>query len=108
VDLLDPTTGAPVLPRVGVPILIAVNLSNIDVIDRQMTAFVVVRDANNVTVAIFFTTTTVPAGRSVVVGFSWIPFAAGNYTIEVLVFKLVTDRTPLAPDVFRRTITVSS
>jgi len=26
----------------------------------------------------------------------------------VLVFKLVTDRTPLAPDVFRRTITVSS
>jgi len=108
VDLLDPTTGAPVLPRVGVPVLIAVNLSNIDVIDRQMTAFVVVRDANNVTVAIFFTTTTVPAGRSVVVGFSWIPFAAGSYTIEVLVFKLVTDRTPLAPDVFRRTITVSS
>lgn len=108
VDLLDPSTGQPVTARVGVPVLIAVNLSNLDVIDRQMTAFVVVRDANNVTVALFFATTTVPAGRSVVIGFQWIPFAAGQYTVEVIVFKTITDRAPLAPETFRRQITVSS
>jgi len=108
VDLLDPSTGQPVMARVGVPVLIAVNISNLDVINRQMTAFVVVRDANNVTVALFFATTTVPAGRSVVIGFQWIPFAAGQYTIEVIVFKTITDRAPLAPETFRRQITVSS
>ena len=108
VDLLDPSTGQPVMARVGVPVLIAVNISNLDVINRQMTAFVVVRDANNVTVALFFATTTVPAGGSVVIGFQWIPFAAGQYTIEVIVFKTITDRAPLAPETFRRQITVSS
>lgn len=108
VDLLDPSTGAPVTPKVNVPVLIAVNLSNQDIIDRQMTVFVVVRDARNVTVSLFLATTTVPAGKSVVVGFQWIPFAAGNYTIEVIVVKAATDRTPLAAETFRKEITVSS
>jgi len=108
VDLLDPATGAPTIPKVNVPVLISVNLSNIDVIDRYMTAIVIVRDARNVTVALFAGATTVPAGKSVILSFQWIPFAPGTYTIEVIVVKTFTDRTPLAPETFRRTITVTS
>ena len=108
VDLLDPTTGTPTTPRVNVPVLISVNLSNVDVIDRYMTAFVIVRDANNVTVALFAGATTVPAGKSVILSFQWIPFTPGTYTIEVIVVKTFTDRAPLAPETFRRTITVTS
>ncbi len=107
VDLLDPVNGTPITPRVNVPVLITANISNMDVIDRSMTVFIIVRDDRNVTVGLFVGTITVRAGGWAIFGAQWIPFAAGNYTIEIIVVKTLTDRTPLA-DVFTRRITVSS
>ena len=103
---LDVATGLPVTPKVGREVLLAVNISNADIVDRSMTAIVVVRDPEGVAVARFAVSLVVPAGRSVEASFGWTPLVTGDHTIEVYIVKSLVDRTPLGePATFTATVT---
>ena len=95
IAILDVATGLPVTPKVGREVLLTVTISNVDIVDRSMTAIVVVRDPEGVAVARYAITLTLPAGKSYDVSFGWTPIVAGDHTVEIYIVKSLTDRTPL-------------
>ncbi|ADM26894.1 hypothetical protein Igag_0041 [Ignisphaera aggregans DSM 17230] len=95
VETLD-EYGKPVTPSVGKLTFVSVTVKNVDIVSRDMTVMVVVRDPDGVAVAMFFTTLTLSPGESRAQGFGFIPAKAGTYSVEVYVVKSLADRTVLA------------
>ncbi|MEM4844405.1 MAG: hypothetical protein QXQ93_01735 [Ignisphaera sp.] len=95
VELLS-EVGEPITPKVGVLSFITVTVANIDIETHSMTVIVVVRDPNDVAVALYFSTVTLAPGASQPVGFGWMPTVSGKHNIEVYVVRSLADRTPMA------------
>jgi len=84
-----------VTPKVGREVFLTVTLRNTDIVERGMTAIVVVRDPAGVAVARFATAVTLGAGASTEVSFGWTPIVSGSHTVEVYIVKSLADRTPV-------------
>ncbi|MEM1842807.1 MAG: hypothetical protein QXL19_10570, partial [Ignisphaera sp.] len=95
VRFVDVVTGAEVAPKVGREVFLTVTLRNTDIVERGMTAIVVVRDPAGVAVARFAAVVTLGAGASTEVSFGWTPIVSGSHTVEVYIVKSLADRTPV-------------
>ncbi|MEM4844509.1 MAG: hypothetical protein QXU08_08885 [Ignisphaera sp.] len=92
---VDVVTGQTVTPKVGREVFLTVTLRNTDIVERDMTAIVVVRDPAGVAVARFAAAVTLGAGASTEVSFGWTPIVSGSHTVEVYIVKSLADRTPV-------------
>ncbi|MEM1679102.1 MAG: hypothetical protein QXD20_07760 [Ignisphaera sp.] len=92
---VDVVTGQTVTPKVGREVFLTVTLRNTDIVERGMTAIVVVRDPAGVAVARFAAAATLGAGASTEVSFGWTPIVSGSHTVEVYIVKSLADRTPV-------------
>ncbi|MEM0153960.1 MAG: hypothetical protein QXP12_07560 [Ignisphaera sp.] len=92
---VDVVTGQTVTPKVGREVFLTVTLRNTDIVERGMTAIVVVRDPAGVAVARFAAVVTLGAGASTEVSFGWTPIVSGSHTVEVYIVKSLADRTPV-------------
>ncbi|MEM4465219.1 MAG: hypothetical protein QXJ95_06665 [Ignisphaera sp.] len=95
VVFVDVVTGQTVTPKVGREVFLTVTLRNTDIVERGMTAIVVVRDPAGVAVARFAAAVTLGAGASTEVSFGWTPIVSGSHTVEVYIVKSLADRTPV-------------
>jgi len=95
VETLD-EAGRPVTPSVGKLTFISVTVKNVDIVPRDMTVIVVVRDPEGVAVAVYYAILTLAPGESRTQGFGFTPMKAGVHSVEVYVVKSLADRTPLA------------
>jgi len=88
--------GKPVTPSVGKLTFVSVTVKNVDIVPRDMTVIVVVRDPEGVAVAVYYMVLTLAPGESRTQGFGFTPMKAGVHSVEVYIVKSLADRTPLA------------
>ncbi len=107
VSFVNPTTGASMTPKVGKMVLVEVPLTNTAPYKVTFTAIMIVRDSSGAAVYIAATSIPLGANESGSVSFGWVPTAAGQYTIQVLILKSLAQWTPLGSSI-TTTVTVSS
>jgi len=95
VKTVDVVTGAEVTPKVGREVFLTISVKNTDIVERSMTAIVVVRDPDGVAVARFAASFTLGAGASTEQAFGWTPIVSGSHTVEVYIVRSLADRTPV-------------
>ncbi len=98
-QFLDPSTGQPVSATTGTTLMLQATLKNEDSASKSFTAIFKVIDANGVTISISWVTGTLAAGQTMSPAVSWMPTAAGAYTVEVLVIKSISEPTPYSDKV---------
>ncbi|MEM2430276.1 MAG: hypothetical protein QW779_07095, partial [Nitrososphaerales archaeon] len=106
-ELVD-TTGAPIVePKVGQLTVVRAKVTNKDVIAHTFTYIIQIKDAAGVVVHIaWIQDITLAAGTSATPGITWVPTAAGSYTIEVYIWESLEKPIALSP-VFSTTVTVT-
>jgi hypothetical protein len=104
IELVDQTGGALTDVTVGSQVLIQSEITNSQTKKQPFAYIVQIKDENDVTVSLSWVTGELPAKDSLSAAQSWIPEAAGDYTIEVFVWVSVDNPDPLSPV---RTTTVS-
>jgi plastocyanin len=103
---VDPVTGTELTAgTVGKAIGLQATVKNVDVVSKPFTAVFKVKDAAGVTIYIAWISGTLAPGQELTPGVSWTPDKSGNYTVEVMVFKSLSEPTPFS-DVISTTLTV--
>ncbi|MEM2881578.1 MAG: hypothetical protein QXP73_06715 [Candidatus Methanomethylicaceae archaeon] len=104
---VDPNTGVEkTTGAVGQAIGLQATVKNVDVVSKTFTAIFKVKDSAGVTIFISWVTGTLTPGQELTPGVSWTPSAAGEYTVEVLVVKTLSEPTPYS-DIQTKTLTVA-
>ena len=92
---VDPQTGQEVTPKVGETVFIQVRVRNTDPVERTFIVIVQILDPDGVPVSVQFQQVTLAPGEERVLGFGFTPQAAGDYTVQVFIFRSLDDQTPL-------------
>ncbi|MEM2080548.1 MAG: hypothetical protein QW104_07700, partial [Nitrososphaerota archaeon] len=104
---VDPNTGVEkTTGAVGQAIGLQATVKNVDVVSKAFTAIFKVKDSAGVTIFISWITGTLTPGQELTPGVSWTPSVAGEYTVEVLVVKTLSEPTPYS-DIQTKTLTVA-
>lgn len=97
IELVDQTGAALTDVTVGSQVLIQSEVTNSQTKKQPFAYIVQIKDDNDVTVSLSWVTGEIPAKDSLKAAQSWIPDAAGDYTIEVFVWASVDIPDPLSP-----------
>jgi len=103
-SIIDPTTGQPTTPEVGKTVSIASTITNEDVVAKSFTYFVQIKDATGTVIYLAWMSGTLEPGQSLTPALGWTPSEAGNYTVEVYVWKSLAEPIPYS---LVQTITVT-
>jgi hypothetical protein len=104
---IDPSTGLPVTSgKVGMATYLQATVTNVDVTSKSYTAYFEVKDSTGATIYIAGSGGTLAPSASNTPFVSWVPPAAGTYTVNVLVVKSLSEPTPYS-DILTTTLTVS-
>jgi len=96
VDLVD-HTGASALPTIGTQATIQVVLENNQAVEQNFVYIVQIKDSNGFTIHLSWTTVTLmPLASKTAISQPWEVNSAGSYTVEVFVWKDVTNPVPLS------------
>lgn len=81
--------------RVGDQVIVSSTVSNNQVKEQKLAYIVQIKDSNDLTVMLSWAAGSLPPEKVFDLGLSWIPEAAGKYSIEVFVWQSVTEPVPL-------------
>lgn len=88
--------------KVGQQIQIVTDLTNGQDRDQPFAYIMQIQDSNGVTVSLSWITGTMTSGQSANPAQSWIPKAAGKYTVQIFVWQSLTNPNALSPPMSTR------
>lgn len=106
VSLVDSTGSRLRSVSVGQQVLIQAKMTSNFATDEEIAYISQVKDADGVTLALSWITSTVSPGQTLELAVSWLAEKPGEYTAEVFVWKSVTTPEPLSLEIKRSTIIV--
>jgi len=103
-ELVDQTGAALTDVTVGSQVLVQSEITNSQTKKQPFAYIVQIKDENGVTISLSWVTGELPAKETLKAAQSWIPDAAGDFTVEIFVWESVDNPVALSPV---RTSTVS-
>jgi hypothetical protein len=95
-EIIDPISGETTTPTVGVMVIITANITNEGLSTHDFTYIVQVKK-DNVVEHLGLVTGTIEPEQSLQPGVSWTPLETGTYTVEIFVWKSLTEPEAYSP-----------